>query len=74
MKIFRNKKDKKLYVIRLVSPMMYLGSWFQAYPYKWNGKIKKNARIKKRIGNSRTDVVFKDFEVVAESPKVDLRG
>ena len=39
MKIFRRKKDKKLYLVYYVSPMKYTGRWYEAVPYLWNGKI-----------------------------------
>ena len=41
MKIFRNKKDGKLYLIYKVSPPKVLGKWYEAEPYNHSGiKIK----------------------------------
>lgn len=40
MTIFRNKKDKLLYVIYKVTPRMYTGSWFEAEGFGHDNKIK----------------------------------
>ena len=45
MKLFRNKKNKKLYTIAHVRPPMILGSWYEAKPYKWEGETMKHCRI-----------------------------
>lgn len=38
MKVWRHKTDGKLYTIEHVRPPKMTGSWFEAIPYKWEGK------------------------------------
>lgn len=40
MTIFRNKKDKLLYVIYEVRPRMYTGHWHEAVGFGHDNKIK----------------------------------
>ena len=55
MKIFRHKKNRRLYTIEYVNPPMILGSHYEASPYKWEGKRLKLSHD-----------FMKKFEIVAE--------
>lgn len=39
--LFRNKKNKKLYIIEYVSPPKYTGSWYEAKPWRHQSKTIK---------------------------------
>ena len=47
MKVFKYKKDGKLYKIEMVSLPKYTGEWTCAIPIKGNGKTIKDPDIKK---------------------------
>lgn len=47
MNLYRYKKDKKLYILFLVSPRVHTGSWYEAVPYKHKGEYLRNVDINK---------------------------
>ncbi len=47
MTIFKHKTNKQLYYIYRVTPRMYTGGWYEAVPYKWEGKTIKASTLNK---------------------------
>ena len=64
MKIFRHKKNRRLYTIVYVNPPMILGWHYEAIPYKRQGKIIKFDAAPYK--NTLPEGITKLFEVVAE--------
>lgn len=63
MKIFRSKKNGKLYTLEKVSPARAPGSWYEATPY--NHSIPAGHKNATSLRTKRT-VNIRNFEIVSE--------